>query len=670
MSYPDASSSTLQLSKAFIFKLGGIPIFLLFCWICAVLWGEGTTYSSHIFDCRWDSWETWKEGARPHHVLLIADPQLVDPHTYPDRPWPLSTLTILYTDLYLKRAYRRLLDQLQPDTVLFLGDLFDGGREWGNGAYKSPDEQYQQYGQDFWMQEYERFQNMFVRTWRDHGMAQLAGEGGRRFIASLPGNHDLGFAGGIDLRVRSRFEAHFGPTNRMDILGNHSFVSLDTVSLSAMDQIDINTGASGIGDKSAKAQSSRIWQPVQSFLDDASVMRQRKVKQEVLNLGSRTSYPEPRERATQHLSKPPHDLITLGGEGSDAVLSPPAESPRFSTPQFPTVILTHVPLYRSESSHCGPSRERGTAIPVHAGYQYQNVLTPLISRDIVEKLDASQITQIYSGDDHDYCEIEHDEFTGRIREITVKSMSWAMGVRRPGVQLVSLWNPVDLAEVMVETNEILRMETPSSMPRGTVQNHLCLLPDQLGIFLTYAKLLAFTLISLIIRAARWKPTTQQSQSDLEKDGAPLLPLTKVWSGSKSTSKRAASPPTRSYSPPANGDTSTLSASSVTARKSGSNLGGYGNIPAQSRSRTPSPFKPHTQSGFTADSDDWGMPTNATDRVVYAQTHHDPNRSMRNMLEWIWIFKASRSKWQVFLKSVVVVATPTLLFYGWSLWTDI
>ena len=62
-----------------------------------------------------------------------------------------------YTDQYMRRAYSRIQTELYPDTVFFLGDLFDGGREWSTRTTKSPEKQYQQYGDNYWMNEYRRF---------------------------------------------------------------------------------------------------------------------------------------------------------------------------------------------------------------------------------------------------------------------------------------------------------------------------------------------------------------------------------------------------------------------------------------------------------------------------------------------------------------------------------
>lgn len=567
----------------------------------------------------------------------------------------------------MKRAYRTLLTRLQPHSTIFLGDLFDGGREWSTQRYKSPEERYRGYGQDFWLQEYQRFQDMFVKTWHDAGIPNLPSEGGRRLITSLPGNHDLGFAGGINSFVHSRFEAHFGPTNRIDILGNHTFVALDTVSLSAMDQVDPQTGASGIGDGSAAAtRSTKIWKPVKLYLSEAKSRREHLVRQEVRRLNERASQGE------KHLALPKvrskFDQVVEDAR-SPVSASKSADRLQVSTSQFPTIILSHVPLFRSDadSGACGPLRERGTHIPLSQGYQYQNVLTPLISKDIVEHLDAGQITQIYSGDDHDYCEIEHDEFTGRIREITVKSMSWAMGVRKPGVQLASLWNPVDMESVITSHQSDANAGLVRNMPKHTVQNHLCLLPDQLGIFTRYAELFGLTLAILLVRALLWRPSsskldiesrsqfsTTHPDGDTESPPSPQLHAHQTSNDSTSSS--------------------TLSTKPITSRRAGTQLNGghgysYGNIRVSSRSPSPSKTR------FQADSDDWGNPTTASDRTASYTHHHDPNyissttQLLAHIISLFWLFRPSRTKTGEFARSIVRVGAPVLAFYLWFLVRD-
>jgi hypothetical protein len=43
-------------------------------------------------------------------------------------------LTKVFTDRYMRRNYR-MLTARDPGTVVFVGDLMDGGREWEDDMY-------------------------------------------------------------------------------------------------------------------------------------------------------------------------------------------------------------------------------------------------------------------------------------------------------------------------------------------------------------------------------------------------------------------------------------------------------------------------------------------------------------------------------------------------------
>ncbi|KAI8939920.1 hypothetical protein NX059_003648 [Plenodomus lindquistii] len=475
---------------------------LVLTWWVVLYWGERGVFNGAIDGCHWDRWENWEAGANPHRLIFIADPQLIDPHTYPGRPWPLNPLTYKYTDLYLRRTYSRFQTILYPDTVLFLGDLFDGGREWSTRTTTSPEKQYRKYGDDYWINEYRRFSNIFFKHWGDAGTAPRPGQPGRKLITSLPGNHDLGFARGVQVGVRDRFNAYFGDGNRIDIIANHTFISIDSVSLSALDQPNPD-------------QVPSLWQPTQSFLDSAKAQKHRLVHRELRAQQGLPPYPP-----MQHIAIPLQDFARadLPHANADDVVD------------FPSILLTHVPLYRPPGTPCGPLREHWpptspppghspletddrNAIAVRGGYQYQNVLSRALSSSITEKI--GDISYAFSGDDHDYCDVLHRGYVsggGGIREITVKSISWAMGVRRPGVLLVSLWNPVD---------EVGRGRAEAK--GKTVQTRLCLLPDQIGTFITYGVLFGATFVLLVLRAALVALGVLRLPDD-ETEDSPLLPV--------------------------------------------------------------------------------------------------------------------------------------------------
>lgn len=190
------------LSEIDIMILGSIGL----SWIVLVHFCERTHVKYVMGKCRWKNWEKWaKDGHDPHRIALVADPQLVDGNSYPERPDLVNALVTKISDNYLHRNYRFLQHQIDPDAIVFLGDLFDGGREWND---------------KMWFQEYQRFNDIFPS------------QPNRRTIQSIPGNHDIGFEI-IDPHKLKRFVAFFGPNNDFVEFGNHSIVLLDDISLSS-----------------------------------------------------------------------------------------------------------------------------------------------------------------------------------------------------------------------------------------------------------------------------------------------------------------------------------------------------------------------------------------------------------------------------------------------------
>ena len=120
------------------------------------------------------------------------------------------------------------------------------------------------------------------------------------------------------------------------------------------------------------------------------------------------------------------DTVSLSAEQTPTISRRPQEflkSLRAYDLNTPRILFTHIPLFRSEGTSCGPLRESKQPIRVAKGYQYQNVLTPDLSKRIV---DIVRPLAVFSGDDHDYCFVHHNYGGMRIPEHTVKSFSWAM----------------------------------------------------------------------------------------------------------------------------------------------------------------------------------------------------------------------------------------------------
>ena len=119
-------------------------------------------------------------------------------------------------------------------------------------------------------------------------------------------------------------------------------------------------------------------------------------------------------------------------------------------------------------------------------------------------LETLEPVGVFSADDHDYCEVSHSFLSGEgvgrtVKETTVKAFSASAGVRRPGVQLLSFWNPASLEE---ERNGLpLDVEPVSPLvgrqgETATFVDRACLLPDQRGIY-THGYL-PFILISMAL----------------------------------------------------------------------------------------------------------------------------------------------------------------------------
>lgn len=587
-------------------RILSLPTALVLLWIFLLHWGERSLFSNDVNSCNWESWEQWvglgtfyldsveadlnlqPSKAQPHRVVFIADPQLVDPHTYPGRPWPLSSLTIAFTDKYLKRSYRLIQNVLDPDTIFFLGDLFDGGREWATNqqGFETSEKQWKGYGEEYWLKEYNRFGKIFFESDQFYGGLPTGKD--KKLIASLPGNHDLGFGTGIQKPVRERFRAYFGESDRVDVIGNHTFVSLDTVSLSAMGQPD---------------SPDELWNSTLLFLDQAQDTKRRAVQQELKKQQELLLHEKYEHAITYDLAQQ----------------KPKAKLETKSKPELPTIVLTHVPLYRDPGTPCGPLRERSppsapnlehdepNAIRVAAGYQYQNVLTRDISKTIAEKV--GNVGYVFSGDDHDYCEVVHRGYASAgagIREITVKSMSWAMGVRKPGFLLMSLYNPIDS-----HGKSLYDIVGGQHSGDATVQTHLCLLPDQLGIFIRYGLCALFSIAVVMMHSV---VQAKKSGGDGQSESlSPVLPTTEPTKRRNSNEKSRARAQSGSLSSLSSSEASSaLFSRSINARTrsvSPAVAGGYGLPFVPSRPNAPL----IEQAGYFGKerdddpTDEWGNP---------------------------------------------------------------
>jgi hypothetical protein len=149
------------------------------------------------------------------------------------------------------------------------------------------------YNEDFWLKEYARFGSIFFDLFKLGDTVSREGRDGkaRRIIAGLPGNHDLGIGADIKIPVRERFQTYFGESNRVDVIANHTFVSIDGVSLSA-------------GSDKEKLDNYEVYGPVEEFLKDVAATKRRALARE---LRARQGKSEHRSRALKERSRAAHN---------------------------------------------------------------------------------------------------------------------------------------------------------------------------------------------------------------------------------------------------------------------------------------------------------------------------------------------------------------------------
>lgn len=143
------------------------------------------------------------------NVLLVADPQLIDNHTYPGRNEQFLRLSQHTVDVYLRKNYKPVVGHLRPDYIFFLGDYLDNGRLTEDG---------------YWFGEVARFHRIFdVPGYTHH----------RNWFTNVAGNHDIGLADGVKPHSSERFAEHFGRKNHLQTISGVDFVQLDTPSYAA-----------------------------------------------------------------------------------------------------------------------------------------------------------------------------------------------------------------------------------------------------------------------------------------------------------------------------------------------------------------------------------------------------------------------------------------------------
>ncbi|KAL5523938.1 hypothetical protein ACEPAG_8111 [Sanghuangporus baumii] len=273
----------------------------------------------------------------------------------------------------------------------------------------------------------------------------------------VPGNHDVGLGPGSrsnKAHARRHYTRYFAPLNNKVSIANHTLIMLDSPGL-----VDEDYRRAGTG------KSFEDWQAIPGGTIDF--------------------------------------INDFAGVGSEE----------------PVVLFSHIPLFRPDTAGCGPLREKGN-IRRGVGPGFQNMLMRDTTRYILRYV---RPTVVFSGNDHDYCEYTHsipllsegpDAKIDYVPEVTVKAISSAGDIRRPGFQLLSL------------SESSLHQTDGKSFADAP-----CFLPGERDIcFGRYLPLLALSLVVLLAAAIRrHRPTWQRSGDprqglDTNPDMNEILPL--------------------------------------------------------------------------------------------------------------------------------------------------
>ncbi|RLN63281.1 hypothetical protein BBJ28_00006387 [Nothophytophthora sp. Chile5] len=165
-------------------KLGVVAAAVLFCQV-------GVFYLQAL-RCQFHQQPVEASADADLRVLIVSDVHILGKRrrTWPERVW---------VDWQVHWSARAAVDVHKPDVALVLGDQFDEGTRW------TPDSDWE------------------------------------------VGNHDTSFGREMRLEDVKRYEVTFGPSNRIDMIGGHAFVSLNSMALD-----------SDVANKAVKAEARSV----------------------------------------------------------------------------------------------------------------------------------------------------------------------------------------------------------------------------------------------------------------------------------------------------------------------------------------------------------------------------------------------------------------------------
>jgi hypothetical protein len=219
-----------------------------------------------------------------------------------------------------------------------------------------------------------------------------------------------------------------------------------------------------------------------------------------------------------------------------------------------------------------------------------------------------------------------------------------------------MWNPIDASGQSLHSSRSGHGGIATQAPT-TTESHLCLLPDQLGIFIRYLTLIILTLLAIIIRATLtpflhltpFSGSIHPSETDVS-----LLPTTKQDVKRREEDAEGHRSSNSSTSSTSSNNKQNLAPRSSAARtRSVSPAKGYGLPSNQVRFDTP----PLINTAPSYSNSTWGSDDLGKDKTTATGAGKGRNMSA---VQVIWR-EASRSIWRV--AWIVILVYLYLIYYG-------
>ncbi|KAF9141974.1 hypothetical protein BGX30_003665 [Mortierella sp. GBA39] len=436
-------------------------------WYLTLVFGEHAVFWVMLRRCEWPAKESWDQSETAvqerYRIVIIADPQLTDWYSYKQRGLALW-LTEFYTDLFMRKSFARLHRRLKPDMVLFLGDLLDGGRETVAEDNGGV---------------YEKNKGRFLNKVFDSRRTAWNQEPLVMDEEDIEEQEGLRQDGGeYETRSQQMDEARTG-----DITRHYRQNTYPAAGATERAQIRQD------------GKSARLYVAGNHDIGFGDTLVRQAMKRYKGDFGS----------VNYEIKIGNHSLIVL------------------DTLSLSSNITSIREESRPETTSCGEAREAQQLILDRNGEQYQNMVNASLSREILRKV---QPDMIFSGDDHDWCEMGHS-LDGRLTpEVTLPTFSFAQGIKQPGFVVLSLYNPqhisrnarslmqeVDNATTTLPANHVLESHMAKVSNTTTFAYDECMLPRQMVIYSGYSCLLLCTLLWLVGYRFLWLKQNQRFYSD-------------------------------------------------------------------------------------------------------------------------------------------------------------